>query len=528
MVLNSAAGLVFASSGADKNRLKIKPNTRVSFIYKWYYTQTMNEQTDFQFSDLNEPLQRAVADLHWSVPTGVQQKVIHTFLQGHDVIVQSRTGSGKTGAFLLPLSQRLDPKRSGCVALILVPTRELANQVYQEFVKINLYTGLKAVPVYGGVGYKPQIDAFNEGCPVVIGTPGRVLDHLQQGNLKLNNLQVLIFDEADEMLSMGFYPDMKRVRQYVPQKRQSAMFSATISERIKSLANEFLYQPISIDVTDGQVHHQTMDHLYYVVDGMHKDRALMQIIELENPESAIIFCNTKRDVELLTTIFERFGYDADQLTGDLTQAKRDLVMGKVKAKQLRFLIATDIAARGIDISLLTHVFHYAVPDDHESYIHRSGRTGRAGASGISIALVTILEEMQLKAIAKAYTITMERRPTPTLEDVQSRVMQRLMVSLEQRLRELDRARRERMQRFIPMAKALVESDAEPELLAMLLDQAYWELMHKSEFASNEPVARQETASFSQSSGGSMDAQRRDQRRPPQRSGGRGPRDRARR
>jgi ATP-dependent RNA helicase DeaD len=226
------------------------------------------------------------------------------------------------------------------------------------------------------------------------------------------------------------------------------------------------------------VHIDHMDHIYYVVDAMQKDRALMNVIELENPGSAIIFCNTKREVEYLTTVFQRFGYDVDQLTGDLSQAQRERVMARVKAKNLRFLIATDIAARGIDISLLTHVFHYSIPEDQEIYVHRSGRTARAGSSGTAIALADVLEEMQIKKIAKTFDIDMEKRLAPTPEEVQNRISERLMIKLEQELRSSDRARKERLQRFIPLAKTLTVANSEPELLAMLLDNVYVQMIHR--------------------------------------------------
>ncbi len=448
----------------------------------------------FKFGDLHPWLQKAVTDLHWSEATPVQQKAIVPFLEGHDLMVQSHTGSGKTGAFLLPISQLLDARVKGCQTLILVPTRELANQVYQEFVKINLYSDLKAVAVYGGVGYGPQIEAFKNGHQVVVGTPGRILDHLEQGTLNFNQVRFVVFDEADEMLSMGFYPDMRRIKRFLPRQRQSAMFSATLPQTVQSLAREFLNTPQIIGINAERVHIDHMDHIYYMVDAMQKDRTLMAIIELENPDSAIIFCNTKRDVEYLTTVFQRFGYDVDQLTGDLSQARRDQVMARVKGKKLRFLIATDIAARGIDISLLTHVFHYTVPEDVEIYIHRSGRTARAGASGTSIALASVLEEMQIKKISKTYNIEMERRLTPDAEQVQNRVAERLMVQLEQQLRDLDRAQRERMQRFIPLAKALTASNAEPELLAMLLDKVYLQMIHNYPVEPVAPVLIEPSAS----------------------------------
>ncbi|HEY9070436.1 MAG TPA: DEAD/DEAH box helicase, partial [Candidatus Ozemobacteraceae bacterium] len=318
----------------------------------------IEELPSMKFEDLREPLRRAIAEIGWREPMPVQARVIPYILRGDDVIVQSHTGSGKTGAFLLPICEKLDPAVTGCQALIMAPTRELALQVKTELDRINVHLGLKSVAVYGGVGYGPQLEAFKQGAHIVVGTPGRLLDHLGRGSLTLKNLRYLVIDEADELLSMGFYPDMTRVRQYLPRTRVSAMFSATMPASVKRLSNEFLNDPLFLGLSGDSQHIPEMDHLYYVVDPMQKDRVLMRIIEMENPESGIIFCNTKSEVEYLAAFLRRFGYDVDQISGDLGQRDREAVMAKLKRHELRFLVATDIAARGIDVSHLEYVFVY--------------------------------------------------------------------------------------------------------------------------------------------------------------------------
>ncbi|MGH2570007.1 MAG: DEAD/DEAH box helicase, partial [bacterium] len=396
---------------------------------------------------------------------------------GRDLMVQSRTGSGKTGAFLLPILERVDSRRPACQALVLVPTRELAHQVHGEAEKMAEGSRVRVVPVYGGVGYGPQLEALKQGAHVVLGTPGRILDHLERGTLKLDDLRILVFDEADRMLSMGFYPDMVELRSYLPQRRDGFMFSATYPYSVLSLAKQFLDEPEFLSLSHGQQHVASTEHLYYEVPSMEKDRALVRIIEIENPDSAIIFCNTKANVRYVAIVLQRFGYDAEQLSADLSQKEREEVLERTYKKQLRFLVSTDLAGRGIDIESLSHVIVYDFPEDPESYIHRTGRTGRAGASGEAISLVDRLEKLALKDVARRFGVDFVRKDLPTDEEVQNVVGQRVTALLEQRLRHLDRLVVERMQRMIPLARGLFESDDERAIIAMLLDEYYQKTLH---------------------------------------------------
>ena len=432
---------------------------------------------EVQLGDLPKPLQQAVERMGWTALMPVQSKAIPYLRTDRDLMVQSRTGSGKTGAFLLPLLETLKPDRATCQALVLVPTRELAKQVSAEGERMFAGTGIAVVPVYGGVGYGPQLEALRLGPHLVVGTPGRILDHLIRGTLVLDKLDVLVFDEADRMLSMGFYPDVKELSRYLPNQRRGFMFSATYPASVRALARQFLHEPDFLSLSHGVEHITTTEHVYYEVPTMEKDRALVRIIEIENPDSAIIFCNTKANTRYVSIVLQRFGYDAGQLTSDLSQKEREKVLARAYERKLRFLVATDLAGRGIDIESLSHVVLYDFPEDPESYIHRTGRTGRAGASGEAISLVDTLERLELKGVAKRYGIDLVRRDLPTDENVQAVVAERLTSLLEAKLRRLDRLVVERMRRMVPLAKRLGENEDERALVAMLLDEYYQKILH---------------------------------------------------
>jgi ATP-dependent RNA helicase DeaD len=374
--------------------------------------------------------------------------------------------------------ERLDPKRLHCQALILVPTRELAKQVWQEAEKLFAESGLRAVAVYGGVGYGPQTSAIKEGAHIVVGTPGRVLDHLLRRTLSLEHIKMLIFDEADRMLSMGFYPDMREVQRYLPNRNiHTCMFSATFPEAVLRSAREFIHEPEFLSLSTDHVHVTETEHVFYVVEGMDKDRSLVRLIEVENPASAIIFCNTKAQVHYVAVVLQRFGYDADELSADLSQSERERVLERVRKGTLRFLVATDVAARGLDIPSLGYVIQYEPPDEVENYIHRAGRTGRAGASGVAISLVNRGERYTLEKIGKQYSIPLEERTIPSDEDVAAVVAERLTALLEAKLRARDRLQAERSHRFTALARSLAENEDESAIITMLLDEYYQNSLH---------------------------------------------------
>lgn len=406
----------------------------------------------------------------WPKLMPVQAHSIPYLGSGQDLVVQSRTGSGKTGAFLLPLFDRMDLSLKKTQALILTPTRELAGQIFDEFKRMNpTPETLKGVLVYGGVGYKKQVDALLSGSQVVIGTPGRILDHLERRTFTLENIRTFILDEADEMLSMGFYPAMVSLKSYLPKMRQSSMFSATMPPKVRLLGKEFLDAPRFLGLSTDGVGVATIDHRYYTVrDPMERARALSGLVEFENPDSAIIFTNTRREVSFLADFLRNYGFSVGAISGDYSQGAREKEMHRLRRGRIRLLVATDVAARGIDIFDLSHVFQYEVPLDPQIYIHRTGRTARAGKAGVAITLTAWEEESQLKAIAQRFDIQMEKRQLPTPEEVAARTSQRVTVVLEERLRAKTNLERERLSQFVPMVKELAEG--EPELMAMLIDE----------------------------------------------------------
>ena len=432
-----------------------------------------NALPEVSIADLPDSWKESAARAGWTSLMPVQAKAMPYIMAGRDLMVQARTGSGKTGAFVMPILERINPLRPVCQALILVPTRELALQVTKEAALLSGGKGPHVVPVYGGTSYKAQLSAFKEGAHLVVGTPGRILDHLGRGTLKLDNVQILVFDEADRLLSMGFYPDMRDIQRYLPAKLDAFMFSATFPATVQSLARQFLTDPDFLSLSRDSITVADTEHISYNIPAMDKDRALMRIIELENPTSAFIFCNTKARVEYVTTILQRFGYDADLLTSDLNQKDRERIMDRVRAQTLRFMVATDVAARGIDIPSLSHVFQYEVPDDPEVYVHRAGRTGRAGETGIAIIFTGDFNEVvRLKRIKDKYNIEMEERPLPTDEDVTEVINQRLTALLESKRRKRGNLELERMQRFMPLAADMLDDEESITIIAMLLDDVY--------------------------------------------------------
>ncbi len=440
--------------------------------------ESRNGFAEISMKDLTARMREACVRAGWNFLTPVQAKAIPYLLADRDVMVQSRTGSGKTGAYLLPIIEKNDFKKNVTQALVLVPTRELALQVSREAQRLSEGADLRTAVVYGGVGYGTQLEAFRSGAHLVVGTPGRILDHLLKNNLSLDNLRILVFDEADRMLSMGFYPDMVKIRKYIPvHEILSSMFSATFPPQVIRLADQFMRAPQLLSLSGSQVHIAEIEHVYYVVPGMRKERSLVRIIEVENPVSAIIFCNTKDTVHYLSVVLKRFGYDADELSSDLAQSMREKVMARVRRGALRFLVATDVAARGIDIPDLSHVIQYEPPEDPEAYIHRAGRTGRMGSGGVAISLVAEMEKFKLQSVARYYNINMQERPLPGDEELEKVVAERVTALLEARLRARDNLQIERMRRFASLAKSLAQTDDQLALITMLLDDYYQQSLH---------------------------------------------------
>jgi ATP-dependent RNA helicase DeaD len=413
------------------------------------------------FAALPEDIQAGLRELGWTTPMPVQAATIPSMRARRDLIVQARTGSGKTGAFGIPIVAEVDPALRAPQAMVLTPTRELANQVATELITIGKHRGIVCLPIYGGVGYGPQLEGLAAGPHVVVGTPGRILDHLGQGRLKLDEVRFFVLDEADELLSLGFWPDMREIDRYLPPKeeRQTCLFSATMPEKVRALTRVFMRDPEFVTLSEGQIAPAEIEHYFYLVTAQEKEQALVRILEYEDPESAIIFCNTKDDVRYVTAFLQRRGFDADQISGDLAQAARERAMARIKAGELRFLVATDVAARGIDISDLTCVIGYTAPDSPETYVHRTGRTGRAGKAGFAISLVSALDIGNFKYLQNVNRIQIAERKLPGDAEMQERLRERLAVKVEQEMRAVpERERAWKIDRWVPVVTAMAGSD----------------------------------------------------------------------
>ena len=472
-----------ATPAAQKAKAKSHPSNTIQTSSEIISVdEPENALPEVSLADLPQLLQTACAKAGWNSLMPVQSRALPYLLEGRDLMVQSRTGSGKTGTYLLPLMARLNPAMPAVQALILVPTRELAVQVEQEAKTLFKGSGFTVAAVYGGVGYGKQMDALRQGVSVVVGTPGRVLDHLLRRTLNLDHISALIFDEADRMLSIGFYPDMKEIQRYLPETSIHAMlFSATYPPHVLKLAGEFLTDPQMLSLSTTQIHVAEVQHLYCECKSMEKDRTLIKILEVENPASAIIFCNTKATVHFVTAVLQGFGFNADELSADLSQSRREDVLSRLRKGTIRVLVATDVAARGIDIPELSHVFLYEPPDDRESYIHRAGRTGRAGAAGVVISLVDIMEKMELQRIAKYFKVPLTQHMAPTDEEVAHAVGMRVTALLEARFRQLNGLERERMKRFEPLVQSIAEDPEQRHLLTLLLDDCYQKSLNPTAF-----------------------------------------------
>ncbi|MFZ4875964.1 DEAD/DEAH box helicase [Janthinobacterium sp. Mn2066] len=372
------------------------------------------------FSDLNlsEPLVRALKDVGYETPSPIQAATIPLLLANRDVLGQAQTGTGKTAAFALPILSRIDLKQSSPQALVLAPTRELAIQVAEAFqVYAAHIPGFHVLPIYGGQSYGPQLSALRRGVHVVVGTPGRVIDHLDKGSLDLSKLKTLVLDEADEMLRMGFIDDVERILQETPEGHQTALFSATMPSVIKRIATTYLNQPAEVTVAAKTGTADNIRQRYWLVSGMHKLDALTRILEAEAFDGMIIFARTKLGTEELAGKLQARGFSAAAINGDIQQAQRERTIQQLKDGKIDILVATDVAARGLDVERISHVVNYDVPHDPESYTHRIGRTGRAGRSGEAILFITPREKNLLKSIERATRQPIGMLELPTIQAV---------------------------------------------------------------------------------------------------------------
>jgi len=386
-------------------------------------TQDQAPQHDVTFADLGLPqsLVTALAAVGYETPSPIQRQTIPVLLDGHDLIGQAQTGTGKTAAFALPMLSRIDVARREPQALVLVPTRELAIQVAEACQKYASHMpGLHVLPIYGGQSYKPQLDALRRGVHVVVATPGRVIDHLDRGTLSLKTIRGVVLDEADEMLQMGFVDAIDHILSLVPPERQVALFSATLPGPIKRIAQKHLRDPREITVRSKTATAANIRQRYWLVAGMHKLDALTRLLEVEPFDAMLVFARTKHSTVELVEKLEARGFAAAALNGDILQSQRERTIAALKSGKIDIVVATDVAARGLDVERITHVVNYDVPHDSESYVHRIGRTGRAGRSGEAILFIAARERNMLRIIERATRQPIEPMNLPSIQDVNAR------------------------------------------------------------------------------------------------------------
>ena len=402
-------------------------------------TRAEAPSADFAALGLADALVAAATALGYEEPTPIQREAIPILLGGRDVLGQAATGTGKTAAFALPMLQRITEEgvpRGRTNALILVPTRELAMQVAEAIHKYSRGLGLCVVPLYGGAAMDLQIRALRRGADVVVATPGRALDHLQRRTLKLDEVRVLVLDEADEMLDMGFAEDIEALLNATPPERQTALFAATMPPRIAAIAERHLRQPARVTIEREKVAAGTVPRVRqvaFLVTRAHKPLALGRVLDMESPTSAIVFCRTRLEVDGLVETLNAHGYRAEALHGGMVQKQRDRVMAQFRAAKTDLLVATDVAARGLDIAHLSHVVNYDVPSSPEVYVHRIGRTGRVGRAGVAITLAEPREHRQLRNIEAFTRQKIEVTSVPTVADLRSRRLDVTRAALRERL-----------------------------------------------------------------------------------------------
>lgn len=409
--------------------------------YRWRVSDDQPVAPEQTFSDLGlaPEVLKALADVGYETPSQIQALTIPPLLEGRHVVGLAQTGTGKTAAFALPILSQLDFSQKTPQALVLAPTRELALQVSEAFEKYAAHMkGVKVLPIYGGQGYGVQLSALRRGVHVVVGTPGRIMDHLEKGTLDLSELRFLVLDEADEMLKMGFAEDVETILADTPDSKHVALFSATMPAQIRRISKKYLADPVEITVKSKTSTVSSITQRYLIVSYPQKVDALTRILEVENFEGMIVFVRTKNETETLAEKLRARGYSAMAINGDVAQVQRERTINQLKAGKLDILVATDVAARGLDVERISHVVNYDIPTDTESYVHRIGRTGRAGRSGDSIAFVTPRERHLLRAIEKATRQPLTQMQLPTVDDVNATRLTRFDDQITQALTQPER------------------------------------------------------------------------------------------
>ncbi len=428
--------------------------------------QTLTEEKVITFDDLGlkKEILQSVKDAGFTIPSPIQAAAIPFILAGRDIVGQAHTGTGKTAAFGLPALNNIDV-RNGVGILVITPTRELATQVSDELFKYGRNIGAKTVTVYGGSSYNRQIDLIERGASVVVATPGRLLDILKKNLIKDFAPSVVVLDEADEMLDMGFLDDINEIFSYLPSNRQTLLFSATMPKPIKLLAERILDNPEFISITKGETTNSDINQEYYVIEESERDDAIIRLMDSEKSKKSIVFCRTKSEVDRLSNVLSSAGYLANGLHGDMEQRQRETVIKGFKNNSVKVLVATDVAARGIHVDNISHVFNYHIPFDPESYVHRIGRTGRAGTKGKAITLLTPLEFKELQKIKVKVGTTMTHAFVPSKNDLRAINLKSIVTNIE------DQKIYDEAHQILDMLKEDIdESTIMFKLVSMILDK----------------------------------------------------------
>ncbi|WP_172918352.1 DEAD/DEAH box helicase [Capnocytophaga canis] len=369
----------------------------------------------FKQLGLNESILKAITDMGFEKPSEIQEKAIPTLLsEDVDMVALAQTGTGKTAAFGFPLLQKIDAETKETQALILSPTRELCLQITSELKLYSKYIpNIHVVAIYGGASIEEQTKSIRKGAQIIVATPGRMQDMIRRGFVNISNIDICVLDEADEMLNMGFYEDITSILSHTPDTKNTWLFSATMPNEVAKIARQFMYKPFEVTVGSRNQASNNIRHEYYMVNGRHRYQALKRLADANPDIFSVVFCRTKKDTQAVAEKLIEDGYNAAALHGDLSQNQRDLVMKSFRARQIQMLVATDVAARGIDVDDITHVIHYQLPDETETYTHRSGRTGRAGKSGVSMVIIPKSEVKKIKSIEKIIQQPFEQKPLPS-------------------------------------------------------------------------------------------------------------------
>ena len=439
---------------------------------------------NFEEFGLSRQILKAVYEMGFEEPTPIQQKAIPHVLEGKDIIGQAQTGTGKTAAFVIPINQMCTRGKEPKV-IVIEPTRELAIQIAEVFDKIGKHKKLVSVPIFGGQAIDRQIRALKKGVDIVIGTPGRLIDHIQRGTLDLKKIKVAVLDEADEMLDMGFIDDIKEILQNTPEERQTMLFSATIGRDVLRISKKYMKEPVKITVNVADIVIPKIKQIFYEVWWDEKLNALSKIIDIEDPYRTLVFCHTKKDVDFVAIRLKQMGYNADAIHGDYSQSQRNTVMKNFKNGDIDILIATDVAARGLDIQDVTHVINYSIPQNPENYIHRIGRTGRAGKSGIAITFITPKEYIQLRLIERNARTKISQAKLPTSEEVMKARQKAIIEDISTTIEEGNH------EKFLPLARNILKT-YEPEVgLATALSIAFEDITEVADKVDRKhfPVSR---------------------------------------